>query len=116
MNIRDHLNGHGQGYFQHFQNNWNLTKLALKSAFYTFGHGLTPRISGRRATELHNELWNEGRKSSLEDLIYRLNSNYYPNKQEATRDYEDYCALYNEIPLLKPFIDSINQRYRETGS
>ena len=116
LNIKTstHLQSHGQSYFKHFLNNWKFTKLAFMSAFFTLGHGLTPRISGQRATELHNQLWDEGRTLSLEDLNHRLNSNYYRDKQEAIADYENYCNLYNEKPRIKPFIDTINRKY-QTG-
>ncbi len=109
--IKKHLASHGQTYWQHFKNNWYFTRLALKAACYTMGHGLTPLVSGQKATELHNELWSEGRKLSLTDLRYRLATNYYVNKNEAVKDYESYCSLYNEQPLLIPFIETINKHY-----
>ncbi len=69
--MKEHLHRHGLSFREHFRNNWSLTIMALKSAFYTFGHGLTPRVSGLRASELHNEIWVEGRKASLQDSLFQ---------------------------------------------
>lgn len=106
-----HLERHGLSYGEHFRNNWSFTILALKSAFYTLGHALTPRISGQRASELHNELWREGRKASLQDLNHRLNNGFYANKSEALEDYENYAVLYDEEPLMTRFKNQIELHY-----
>ena len=82
--MREHLFRHGLSFGDHFRNNWSLTVMALKAAFYTFGHGLTPRISGMRASELHNEIWIEGRKASLNDLNHRLANGLYASKKDAS--------------------------------
>jgi len=109
--LKEHLESHGQTFRQHFKNNWYFTRLALKAAFFTFGHGVTPLISGRRASELHNELWDEGRKLSIEDITHRLNAGLYSNRAEAMQDYYDHAKLYNEAPLLGPFVEFIDQHY-----
>ena len=87
--------------------------MALKSAYYTFGHGLTPRISGLRASELHNQIWVEGRKASLQDLKYRLDNELYDNKAQALAEYQAYAALYNEEPLMTQFVEQIERHYLE---
>lgn len=102
---------HGQTYSQHFKNNWYFTKLALKAAFYTFGHGIHPQISGMRASELHGELWEKGRKLSIEDMSHRLSADLYANKEEALEEYQEYASLYNEEPIFKSFILTINDHF-----
>lgn len=109
--MKQHLERHGLSFREHFGNNWSLTVMALKSAFYTFGHGLTPRISGMRASELHNEIWVEGRKASLNDLSHRLKNGLYANRKEALDDYKAYAAVYNEDPLLTEFAQQIEAHY-----
>ena len=109
--MREHLFRHGLGFGEHFRNNWSLTVMALKAAFYTFGHGLTPRISGMRASELHNEIWVEGRKASLNDLSHRLENGLYASKKDALEDYRAYAALYNEEPLMTEFARHIESHY-----
>ncbi len=112
--MKEHLNRHGLSFREHFGNNWSLTVMALKSAFYTFGHGLTPKISGMRASELHNEIWVEGRKSSLHDLNHRLKNGLYANKQAALNDYQAYAAVYNEEPLMTEFAKHIEKHYSDS--
>ncbi len=112
--LKEHLDRHGLSYREHFGNNWSLTVKALKSAFYTFGHGLTPKISGMRASELHNEIWVEGRKASLQDLNHRLENGLYANKQDALNDYQAYAAVYNEEPLMIEFANYIESHYSES--
>ena len=112
--IKQHLERHGLTYGAHFKNNWSLTVKALKSALYTFGHAITPRISGIRASQLHNEIWVEGREASLEDLKHRLNNGLYVNKADALEDYYAYLALYNEEPLMTQFILQIEEHYKDT--
>ena len=109
--VRIHLRRHGQGYGRHFRNNWQLTRIAIKSAFYTFGHGVLPLISGRRAAELHNELWDRGRALSIEDLKHRLHGGFYAGKAEALEDYREYAALYTEVPVIEPFGDELERYY-----
>jgi hypothetical protein len=109
--IKEHMHRHGQTYFQHFKNNWYFTKQALKAAFYTFGHGLHPGISGMRASELHNELWMEGRKLSIEDISHRLSAGLYANKEEAIKEYREYASVYNEEPVFKSFIQVIDAHF-----
>jgi len=109
--MKEHLNRHGLSFREHFGNNWLLTVMALKSAFYTFGHGLTPRISGMRASELHNEIWVEGRKASLNDLKHRLKNGFYLNKEDALEDYRSYAAVYNEEPLMTEFAMRIDSYF-----
>ena len=111
---KEHLNRHGLTFSEHFSNNWSLTIKALKSAFYTFGHGLTPRISGMRASELHNEIWVEGRDASLQDLHHRLKNGFYSSKQDALNDYQAYAAVYNEEPLMTEFAKQIESHYGES--
>lgn len=113
--IRDHLHRHGQSYARHFLNNWLLTRIAIKAAIYTFGHGVFPRISGRRATQLHNELWNRGRALSLEDLVHRLHGRFYADKAAALEDYREYTSLYSEEPVIEPFIDRLEQYFADRG-
>ena len=110
--FRVHLQGHGLTYARHLHNNWQLTLIAIKSACYTLGHGLIPIISGRRASELHNELWTRGRALSLEDLQYRLKNNLYPDQTAARKDFHDYASLYNEQPVIEPFTEVIDQYYQ----
>jgi hypothetical protein len=112
--MKEHLFRHGLGFREHFNNNWSLTVMALKSAFYTFGHGLTPRISGMRASQLHNEIWVEGRKASLNDLRHRVENGLYANKAEALAEYRSYAALYNEDPLMTNFVEHIENHYSKT--
>ncbi len=109
--MKEHLHRHGLSFGQHFRNNWSLTIKALKSAFYTFGHGITPRISGLRASELHNEIWVEGREASLSDLRHRLDNGLYADKSEAMAEYRAYAALYNEEPLMTDFAGHIENHY-----
>lgn len=109
--MKEHLFRHGLSFDEHFANNWSLTLKALKSAFYTFGHALTPRVSGMRASQLHNEIWTEGRKASLQDLRHRLENGLYANKSEALKDYRAYSALYDEEPLMTKFIEEIEEHY-----
>jgi len=111
--MNEHLRRHGLSFGEHFSNNWSLTIMAFKSAFYTLGHGLTPRISGMRASELHNEMWIEGRKASLKDLNHRLNNGLYENKGQALDEYHSYAALYNEEPLMTDFLEQIEKHYSE---
>ena len=111
--MKQHLDRHGLTYGQHFKNNWALTIMALKSAFYTFGHGLTPRISGMRASQLHNEIWMEGRKASISDLSHRLNNGLYADKSEALAEHRAYAALYNEEPLMTQFAEQIKNHYSQ---
>lgn len=94
---------HGQTWWVHFRNNLRFSALAVKSAGYTFGHGLSPRISGKRASELHNELWDLGRVLSIEDITHRLDNDLYVDRADALRDFEAHVALYNEVPRLEPF-------------
>jgi hypothetical protein len=109
--LKNHLHRHGLSFSEHFKNNWSLTLLALKSAYYTFGHGLTPRVSGLRASELHNQIWVEGRKASLKDLKHRLDNDLYDNKAQAQAEYKAYAALYNEEPLMTKFGQQIEDHY-----
>ncbi len=94
---------HGQTWWAHFRNNWRFSVLAVMSAGYTFGHGLTPRISGVRASELHNELWDLGRTLSIEDITHRLDNGLYADRHDALRDFQAHASLYNEVPRLEPF-------------
>ena len=107
------MNRHGQTYFQHFSNNWHFTVLAFKAAFYTFGHGLHPKISGMRASELHNELWMEGRKLSIEDISHRLSSHLYTSKAEAMKEYTEYASVYNEEPVFTHFKQVVEAHFDE---
>jgi len=109
--LKNHLNRHGLNYAQHFGNNMRFTLLAVKSAFYTFGHAFSPRISGVRASELHNQLWQEGREASIDDLKHRLSNGLYANREEALADYQEYAALYNEEPVMANFREVINSYY-----
>ncbi|HKJ50791.1 MAG TPA: hypothetical protein VKB27_04780 [Gammaproteobacteria bacterium] len=111
--IRTHLRRHGQSYGRHFINNWLLTRIAIKSAMYTFGHGILPLISGRRASQLHNELWNRGRALSLEDLNHRLYGGYYADKAAALEDYRDYAGLYSETSVIEPFLETLERYYAD---
>lgn len=111
--MKDHLRRHGLTFGEHFKNNWSLTTMALKSAVYTFGHALTPKISGVRASELHNEIWTEGRRASLNDLKYRLENGFYASKSEAIEDYQAYVMLYDEEPLMTKYADKIEQHYEQ---
>lgn len=113
--MKEHLNRHGLSFGEHFRNNWSLTIMALKSAFYTFGHGLTPKISGLRASELHNEIWVEGRKASLNDLKHRLDYGLYASKKDALAEYRAYSALYDEEPLMTKFAEQIEDHYSKIG-
>jgi len=106
--MREHLKGHGLTYFQHLTVNWCYCWLALKAAFYTFGHGITPAISGRRGSELIDQLWSLGRQQSIEDLVHRLNSGYYSNREMAVVDYQSYAELYNEEPVMRLFGERID--------
>ncbi len=101
--MREHLKGHGLTYLQHLTINWCYCGLALKAAFYTFGHGLTPAISGFRGSELIDQLWSLGRQQSIEDLEHRLNSGYYSSRQMAIDDYRSYAELYSEEPVMRLF-------------
>lgn len=109
--IGTHLRGHGQSWRRHFMNNWLLTRIAIKSAIYTFGHGVLPSISGRRASQLHNELWNRGRALSLEDLQHRLHGGLYADKAAALEDFREHVDLYSEKPVIAPFGDTIERYY-----
>jgi len=109
--LKTHLDRHGLTYGEHFRNNIRFTALALKSAFYTLGHAFTPKISGLRASELHNQLWQEGREASIDDLKHRLNNGLYANKEEALVDYQNYAALYDEEPVMKKFKYHIYSHY-----
>jgi len=107
--MKNHLLRHGLSFGEHFRNNWSLTIKALKSALYIFGHGITPRISGLRASELHNEIWVEGRKASVCDLTHRLKNGLYADKEEALADHRAYAALYDEEPLMTAFVEQIEK-------
>ena len=109
--MKEHLHRHGLTFGGHFRNNWLLTIMALKSAFYTLGHSFNPRISGMRASELHNEMWVEGRKASMNDLRHRLENGLYTSKEEAVAEYRSYAALYNEEPLMTNFVKKIEEHY-----
>ena len=109
--MKEHLYRHGLTFYEHFSNNWSLTVMALKAAFYTFGHAITPGISGMRASELHNEIWVEGRKASLNDLRHRLDNRLYTNKAAALEEYHAYAALYNEEPLMTRCSEQIENHY-----
>ena len=85
--------------------------MALKSAFYTFGHGISPKISGFRASELHNQIWVEGREASIQDLKHRLENGLYASKTEALADHKAYAALYNEEPVMTNFADHRENHY-----
>ena len=111
--MKEHLYRHGLSFGEHFKNNWSLTLMALKSAFYTFGHGLTPKISGMRASELHNDIWVEGRKASLNDLKHRLENGLYENKEQALEEHRLYSTLYNEKPLMTDFAEIIEKHYAD---
>lgn len=113
MMMKQHLARHGLSFQEHFKNNWTLTIMAIKSAFYTFGHGISPRISGLRASELHNQIWEEGRKASLNDLRYRLENNLYRDVKEAREEYKVYAALYNEEPLMTAFEAQIEDHFKQ---
>jgi hypothetical protein len=113
--IRGHLHRHGQSYACHFLNNWLLTRIAIKSALYTFGHGVLPLITGRRASQLHDELWNRGRALSLEDLNHRLHGGLYADRAAALEDYRDYAGLYSEKRVIEPFIDKLERYYADAG-
>ncbi len=106
-----HLQRHGLSYWTHLANNVLLTKLAIKSAFYTLSHGLLVNGHGQRASELHNEIWTRGRCLSLDDLNYRLANGLYPDKQTALADLKNYAALYNERPLIAPFRNEIDAHF-----
>ena len=114
--LKTHLNRHGLSYTEHFRNNLHYTILALKSAFYTFGHGITPLISGQRASELHNQLWQEGRIASIEDLQHRLHNGFYANQEEALADYQNYSKLYDEAPVMTQYIHQINAHYASSNA
>lgn len=101
--MKQHLRMHGQTRWVHFRNNWQFTVMALKAAGYTFGHGLTPRISGRRAAELHNELWDLGRVLSIEDITHRLDVGLYATRSDALADFEALAAVYDETQRFVPF-------------
>jgi hypothetical protein len=110
--MKHHLRMHGQTYARHYADNWHFTTLALKAAAFTLGHAITPRISGKRASQLHDELWDLGRTMSIED--HRLNPELYPNRDAALRDFNDHAALYNEQPRLEPFRDVVEQHFTHT--
>ena len=107
--MRAHLQGHGMTYFQHLTVNCHYCWLALKAAFYTLGHGVTPVISGRRGSELIDQLWALGRQQSIEDLEHRLNSGFYSSREMANADYQSYAALYNEEPVMRMFEERIDE-------
>ena len=109
--MKEHLKRHGISFGTHFKNNWSLTIKALKAACYTFGHGLTPRISGMRASELHNEIWTEGREASLNDLRHRLESGLYKDKEEALEEHRIYSSLYSETPLMTEFKGKVEDHF-----
>ena len=109
--LKEHLLRHGLSFREHFANNWLLTKLALKAAFFTLGHAITPMISGMRASQLHNEIWMEGRRASLQDLRYRLANNLYQSRDEALAEYQSYSACFNEEPLMTEFLHVIEAHY-----
>ena len=98
--LQDHLYRHGQSYRQHLSNNLRFTWLAIKAALYTLGHGLHPSVSGMRASQLHSELWDEGRKLSMEDIRHRLNNGLYSSRDEALEEFEEYASLYDERPVF----------------
>ncbi|MDY7103177.1 MAG: hypothetical protein S0880_18500 [Actinomycetota bacterium] len=114
--MRYHLRMHGLSWRAHLVDNWRLTGLALWAAVLTFGHGLTPRVSGRRASELHHELWDRGRTASLRDLAHRLDSGLYPGIDAALRDLDEHCGLYDERPRLAPFRTEIERHYATAPS
>lgn len=101
--MKQHLRMHGQTWRVHFRNNWKFSVMAVKAAGYTFGHSLTPRVSGGRASEFHNELWDLGRILSIEDITHRLDSGLYADRDDALSDFEAHAELYNEVPRLEPF-------------
>lgn len=109
--MKQHLRMHGQSWAAHFANNWRLSVIAVKAAAFTLGHSFSPRVSGKRATELHNELWDYGRTLSIADISYRLDNHMYVSRDEAVRDFEEHAALYNEQPRLKPFRAVIEEAF-----
>ena len=109
--IKQHLRMHGQSYRRHLINNLHFSALAIQAAAYTLGHGITPRISGKRASQLHNELWDLGRTLSIDDLTYRLDHDLYANIEVALTDYDDHAVLYYEQPRLIPFRHVIEQHF-----
>lgn len=64
-----------------------------------------------RAPELHNEIWVEGRKASLNDLSHRLKNGFYADKKGALDDYKAYAVVYNEDPLMTGFAQQIEAHY-----
>ena len=101
--MKQHLRMHGQTWWHHFRNNWRFSVLAVKAAGYTLGHGIHPRVSGKRASALHNEMRNLGIVLSIEDLIHRLENGLYPSGDHALRDFEAHAELYAEGARLEPF-------------
>lgn len=77
------------------------------------GHGVFPPISGRKASEIHNQLWNEGRSLSVQDLQHRLANGWYKNQQAALDDFYDYQSLYSEAPVLSPYESEIRSHYEK---
>ena len=102
---------HGQSWATHFVNNWRFSVIAIKAAAFTLGHGLSPRVSGERASQLHNELWDQGRVLSIQDMSYRLDNRLYRDHEEAVRDFEEHAALYDEEPRLEPFRSIIDAAF-----
>lgn len=109
--MKQHLRMHGQSWPVHFRNNWKLTVLAVRAAGYTLGHGLTPHVSGKRAAELHNDLWDLSRIMSIEDITYRLDAGLYVGGEEALEDFEAHAVLYNEVPRLQPLRAVVQEHF-----
>ncbi len=102
---------HGQSWTTHFANNCRFSAIALKAAAFTFGHGLSPRVSGKRASQLHNELWDQGRILAIEDMTYRLDNSLYANHEAAVRDFEEHAQLYDERPRLAVFRSAVEEAF-----
>ena len=113
MKLKDHLTRHGQGYMQHLASNFKLTLLSLKAAYYTLGHGLFIGISGRKASELHTQIWCLSRGLALQDLEYRLDNNIHKTRSAACDDFNEYRDLYPEDFLIKDFVQKIDEHFQK---
>ena len=112
--VAEHLHRHGQSYFRHLSNNLHFTWLALKAAVYTLGHGIHPKISGLKASQIHSQLWEEGRKLSMEDIQYRLQNNLYSTKDEALKEFQEYAQLYDERPVFANIGKEIDNYFKDS--
>ena len=111
--ISNHLTWHGQSYWEHLRGNLRLTLLTLKAAFYTLGHGLFIGVSGRKASQLHSQIWYLSRGLALQDLEYRLRNEMHATRSAACSDFDDYRDLYPEEILLEKFVMRIDQHFQK---